>query len=181
MKTCQHPDGCDRPVKARGWCRAHNDRIKATGHPGPAAIRPVLPTGRPCKLPDCDRPVTADAALGYCSMHYQRAAKHGDPYVVHRGGASLPLDRNPNWSGAEATYPAVHLRLARHQGRAADHACVDCGLAAAHWSYDHTDRNEKRSPEGLLYSVNPDHYSPRCVPCHSALDHALTPRHMEIA
>jgi hypothetical protein len=34
---------------------------------------------RTCTLPDCDRPF---AARGYCSMHYQRWKKHGDPGIT---------------------------------------------------------------------------------------------------
>jgi len=35
---CQHPDGCDRPVRGRGWCAAHYMRFYTKGDVGPAEI-----------------------------------------------------------------------------------------------------------------------------------------------
>src|SRR3546814_6020433 len=55
-------------------------------------------------------------------------------------------------------------------GHAADHTCVGCGGPADHWSYNHDDPSERRSPEGMLYSPEPSHYSARCVPCHKTFD-----------
>jgi hypothetical protein len=72
-----------------------------------------------------------------------------------------------------ATYHAVHAHLTTDRGRAAEHDCADCGGAAAQWSYDHADPDElaAENVKGRpLYSLDPDHYQPRCVPCHKVLD-----------
>ena len=170
MATCQHPDGCTLPHKGHGWCRAHLDRVRRTGDPGPAQIAVRLPADRPCKLEGCDNPVTNSGGYGWCSTHYQRWRKHGDPLVVGVGGASLAGAANPNWSGFECTYNAAHIRLRRERGRAAEHACVDCGNPADHWSYDNQDPNELVDAACGRYSADVDHYWPRCVRCHSAFD-----------
>lgn len=60
------------------------------------------------------------------------------------------------WSGAEASYRAIHKRLDRERGKAVDHSCIDCGAPAAHWSFD--------EPTG--YSADLSRYSPRCRSCH---------------
>ncbi len=172
MNPCIHPDGCDRPIKGHGWCRAHLDRIRKTGNPGPADVAPRSPLGRPCCLPDCDQPVTNDAGLGMCSTHYQRQRKHGSPDVVKKGGASLALESNPNWSGDAASYMAVHLRLRNQRGRAKDFSCVDCDAKAAHWSYNNTDPDERFEHGMGRYSTDLTNYEPRCVRCHKAHDNA---------
>jgi hypothetical protein len=46
---------------------------------------------------------------------------------------------------------------------------VDCGLPAQDWSYNHDAEAEIDSPDGP-YALDADHYSPRCKPCHIALD-----------
>ncbi|AGM12155.1 hypothetical protein M050_gp57 [Streptomyces phage Sujidade] len=68
------------------------------------------------------------------------------------------------------TYRAVHSRLEREQGRAAERDCVDCEEQAVHWSYDGLDPNELKSSLGYSYSTKPDHYQPRCKPCHVRFD-----------
>jgi len=73
-------------------------------------------------------------------------------------------------------YYAAHLRVAAARGRAKDHECVDCGEPACDWSYDHKDADEFVASAGiakdLAYSTSPDHYQPRCRPCHKAFDGA---------
>ncbi len=68
------------------------------------------------------------------------------------------------------TYSSVHQRLSRLKGRAAEHPCADCGGGAKHWSYDHSDPNELVTDTGWTYSLAPNHYHPRCVPCHKRFD-----------
>lgn len=171
--TCQHPDGCNRPVKAFGWCRPHHERIKRSGTPGPATIGKWRPSDRECRIEGCQASVGHKGGLDLCMKHYQRYRKHGDPLVVKKGGACLPLDKNPNWSGDQASYAAVHLRLPRQRGVAADRACIDCCRPAAHWSFSGRVSDDLRHENGLAYSVNLADYQPRCVPCHSAHDRRL--------
>lgn len=76
-------------------------------------------------------------------------------------------------------YKALHHRLARAQGKASLHPCVEhCGRDAKEWSYDHSDPNEieemvvsrSRGLRLVRYSIHLDRYSPRCGPCHHRLD-----------
>ena len=79
----------------------------------------------------------------------------------------------------DAEYTAAHDRVYRAKGRASTHTCVDCGRPASQWSYDHTDPDERVSATvkgNPPYSLNPDHYQPRCVPCHKAFDLSPRPR-----
>ena len=178
--TCKHPDGCDRPVKARGWCRAHNDRIKKTGSPGPASIQERLDPKRPCSVDDCQNEA-GRGGLGMCNKHYLRYRSNGDPLVVRKSGGGSPLERNPNWSGDQASSSAVHLRLKSNRGPASQHQCVDCGGQARHWSYSgrvsestrYGQPGSTRHDSSLTYSVDMNDYDPRCVRCHSAHDRGL--------
>lgn len=103
-----------------------------------------------CSL--CDRPVHG---RGWCSVHYDRWRRQGDPNVRKQG--KPPVLPNPGYS-------AVHLRLKVSRGKAADFLCVDCGQQANHWSYKYGGGG------GLSYSANLDDYEPRCRSCHMKLD-----------
>jgi hypothetical protein len=70
---------------------------------------------------------------------------------------------------SDVGYSGVHRRLAADFGPASDYRCIDCGKQAAQWSYSREDTDERQSPEGP-YSLKPEHYAPRCVPCHKAMD-----------
>lgn len=69
-------------------------------------------------------------------------------------------------------YSTAHQRVTSDRGQAQAHNCVDCGGQAKHWSYNHTDPNERISQivAGIPYSTDPTHYSPRCVQCHKHFD-----------
>lgn len=86
-----------------------------------------------------------------------------------RGPHIMTGPDNPLWLGDGIKYNAAHDRIRVRRGRAVDHPCVDCGRQAMHWSYNHSDPNEQTC-EGLPYSTDANHYSPRCVPCHKAFD-----------
>lgn len=82
-----------------------------------------------------------------------------------------------NWRGDDISYNTAHKRVRRARGRAKTHLCVGCGEAAAEWSYNHTDPDERTEPvhrpTGILwfaYSPDPSQYSPRCKPCHQRFD-----------
>lgn len=49
-----------------------------------------------CSMVGCDRAVLA---RGYCSMHYQRVARTGDPGPAQLLGYSRPGHLNSNWRG----------------------------------------------------------------------------------
>lgn len=120
-----------------------------------------------CTIPDCVKP----ARGSLCSMHEARIRRHGDPdYCLHQRDRNIPRGPDsPLWTGDAATEDAMHQRVRRAKGRAADHACVDCGGQAAQWSYDHLDTDERPGIKGP-YSLGLDHYVPRCVRCHKRFD-----------
>lgn len=108
----------------------------------------------------------------WCRKHRARIERHGNPDIV-----IAPEDRNlatgarnPNWTGEDATYAAIHQRLRRRRGPARNYSCVDCGGAAAHWSYSREYGCNARLGEFGPYSVDIDEYDPRCVACHKKFD-----------
>lgn len=155
-------EGCDRPHKSLGFCDLHYDRNHRLGDPGPAEL--MRQPGRTCSFEGCDK---KHDAQGYCSTHYQRLKVHGDV------NATLLPQRGTD----DITYLGAHQRVYRAKGKAVEYDCVDCGGPASEWSYDHADPNEKlqfmstnRGDFDVPYSVNPDHYDPRCKPCHVVYD-----------
>ena len=155
-------EGCSNAVLARGWCSKHYSRWSKNGDPIEA--RPYRRDAT-CTIEGCERP---HKGLGYCGPHLRRLRKHGDPNIVQLGGRPLKGDY-PGWA-------AVHKRIARTRGKATAYTCVDCGDNAREWSYDGADPDELIGLAGgfmLAYSLDPDHYEPRCVPCHRKFDQAL--------
>jgi hypothetical protein len=71
------------------------------------------------------------------------------------------------------TYSGAHMRVRRERGLAGDYTCIDCGQQAAEWSYDGRDPNAligTAQAEGKPFSTDPEHYVPRCKPCHLRYD-----------
>ncbi|MGH3770200.1 MAG: hypothetical protein ACRDRW_02175 [Pseudonocardiaceae bacterium] len=79
-------DGCDRANYGRGLCRAHHQRWRRTGEPGPAEILSPAPRDATCTVEGCDQP---HEARGYCATHYSRWRRTGD---VHPSGRGPVLD-----------------------------------------------------------------------------------------
>jgi hypothetical protein len=73
-------------------------------------------------------------------------------------------------------YSGMHRRLRIDYGPASQFPCVDCLGEAAQWSYSHEDPNELQSPDGP-YSLDVEHYAPRCVSCHKSMDLAILRGH----
>lgn len=73
-----------------------------------------------------------------------------------------------------ASYAAVHRRLVKKYGPASSYKCVDCAVPAQQWAYDRQDPAElladglSRYP--LPYSLDLEHYDPRCTSCHKKFD-----------
>lgn len=163
-------DGCNRPVRCRGWCNSHYLRWRRCGDTLPdSPVQVKSFDAHPCDVEGCDKRATR---RGWCSTHYARWRVHGDVHTVlvdtHPAHPKVRL-RKPRGVG-DATYRAVHKRLARGYGKASARDCGDCGEQAAHWSYNGGDPNEKRSPAGRLYSTDLTRYQPRCVRCHAHFD-----------
>lgn len=151
-------DGCDRPPRARGWCKPHWERWRKHGSTGPTHIghRGSAPVGD-CAFSECDRPA---AKRGWCATHYQQWRTTGEVQAIKP--ERMPV----------VTYLAAHLRLVSDFGSARTHACVDCGGRAHDWSYDHRDPNELTCPKtGRRYSLDESRYQPRCRSCHRLFDY----------
>lgn len=76
------------------------------------------------------------------------------------------------------SYRSAHRKVYAAKGRASDLTCVECGSPAYDWAYDGRDPEERRGSNGagrpeLAYSMNPDHYEPKCRPCHLRGDLAV--------
>jgi hypothetical protein len=173
--TCS-VETCDRPVRSRGLCRAHEQRLRLNGFVDPD--RPVQERRRPkprpkrfCSVDGCDK---LHFGLGLCAMHYERQRRNGTTDKPKgKPGARGAVNRH--WKGDDVGYNAMHARVRTRLGSAREQRCVDCDGAASGWSYDHADPDEKT---GLAmgverqFSTDITHYVPRCKRCHSLFDHA---------
>lgn len=174
-------EGCDR----LGQCSANGDWVCLMHYKRWVRHGSALVTKQRYGAPNPNKRVCAvdgcwdleDGAAGMCKLHDTRRRRHGDPTVVirHRDRNFPRGSDNHNWSGDSATYSAVHQRLRKTRGPASKSVCVDCGEAAAQWSYDRSCPRERSAPEGP-YSVDLDRYVPRCVPCHKMFDLAAHAR-----
>lgn len=75
-------EGCDRPIRSRGWCNSHYLRWYKTGDP--EKTRPGRWDGyvRPgCGIDGCDKPAHA---RGLCTVHGPRMRRHGNPEAGRR-------------------------------------------------------------------------------------------------
>jgi hypothetical protein len=121
---------------------------------------------RTCSIDGCNR---THKARGWCGTHYLRWRNHGDPLrVARRSGPD-----HQDWTGADASYVAVHHRLRRANGPASAQQCRHCSRRAAEWGYDHADPNERVADvQGFpcAYSSDLAHYIPLCKSCHRTLD-----------
>jgi hypothetical protein len=84
-KAEENGERCDKPVKSDGYCQIHYTRVRRTGDPGPVGLiahrdRKSKYEGVTCKAEQdgvrCDRPAKS---LGWCTMHYHRWRRNGDP------------------------------------------------------------------------------------------------------
>lgn len=169
--TCSLTD-CDKPIKRAGFCYGHYMKNWRYGTPTPdfgpswvdirgqryglLVVRERVDHRWLC---DCDCGRTRLVSAGDLNRHAD-SATCGDRRTHRR------LDT--------AGYTAAHERCRRDRGRVQDHACADCGNSAQHWSYNHDDPDERLahglSQRPIAFSLKPEHYSPRCVPCHKRFD-----------
>ncbi len=167
-RTCSVTD-CDQPYHGLGLCRKHYNRQNYAKRAVPGGRK--YPPRTFCRMADCGKPTKANRL---CHTHYQRYLRTGDPLVVRPAGTTTSGEADRNWRGDDIGYGAAHLRLRKAKGPAANHACVDCGGQAAHWSYDHRDPDElmRPGPRPYAFSTKPEHYEPRCAACHPTFDAA---------
>ena len=165
-------DGCTKPVRGKtGLCYAHYMRKYRYG--SPTAERPkdrphIDLTGRVFGDLTVVRYVSPGRWVCTCSCGATATPLTGD---LNRGNAVSCGDRTAHQRRDVCGYFAAHNRVTSDKGKASTHECVDCGRPAAHWSYDHADPEVLiDSRLGIPYSMDPDHYQPRCVPCHKTYD-----------
>lgn len=77
---------------------------------------------------------------------------------------------------AAPSYRAAHTRVEIARGKARAYRCA-CGAPAREWSYRHDDPDElhgsivsRGKTWAVAYSSKPEHFDPRCVPCHRRFD-----------
>lgn len=69
-------EGCGKPSRVKGWCRAHYMRVVRYGVPlgKPNLISRKVPVK--CSIDGCDKPATA---RGWCDAHWARWKRNGHP------------------------------------------------------------------------------------------------------
>lgn len=169
--TCSLP-ACGKPLKRAGYCYGHYMKAWRYGTPEPEhASRIVDVQGqRFGTLTVAER--RDHQWLCRCDCGRTRLVSAGD---LNRYGDVATCGHRPTHHRSEdAGYSAAHDRVRRDRGPIGEHLCTNCGDQAKHWSYDHNDPDELLeyglSANAVAYSLNPDHYSPRCVPCHKRYD-----------
>lgn len=105
-----------------------------------------------------------------CACHRRGVLFAGD---IARG-ASLACGTCTHEAARTGTsYRTAHRNVQRAHGKASAHVCVDCGRRAAQWSYTHDDADELLDAKtGCAYSLDVNHYAPRCTSCHRLFDEA---------
>ncbi len=169
--TCSLPD-CDKPLKRAGYCYGHYMKNWRYGTPTPDH-RPTwvdLRGQRFGTLIVMQRQGAKWRCL--CDCGRERLTPAGD--LNRSGDGSSCGDRATHWRTDDAGYGAAHERCRSDYGPILSRRCIECGEQARHWSYNHDDPDERLayglSAKPIAYSLNPDHYSPRCVPCHKRFD-----------
>ena len=122
MAECK-VEGCDRPVRCRGWCEKHYRRWRRRG------TTDDFPTV--CKINDedcCGGPL----ARGMCQNHYKRWKAHGAPLAPSERGKWLRIGPK-TWP---QYYNALHERVRTERGNA-DHCIIylcDTGSTKFEWA-----------------------------------------------
>ena len=169
--TCSLPD-CESPVRNKGFCYGHYMKNWRYGTPTPE----FDPSWVDIRGQRFGMLVVVDRVANQwrctCDCGRERLALAGD--LNRYGDVATCGDRATHRRTDDAGYGAAHGRLNQDRGRAKTHACIDCSNPAQHWSYNHDDPDELiaygLSANGVAYSLDPSHYSPRCVPCHKRFD-----------
>lgn len=139
--TCQHPDGCPRPARKRGWCTMHYQRVMAKGDPGPAQKTTRWGEAKDlgCSVDGCEAPHRAG---GLCGFHHSRKRFTGSTGPAHRLRRSLPPEMRHYTAGERHRFYKYNLTpeafeaiLASQGGRC--YVCHTDTPTAKGWSVDH--------------------------------------------
>lgn len=165
--SCTIPE-CSKPIKRRSLCYSHYMKWWRYGDPTwtQPKRRRDLSSKRFGSVV-----VIAEADPGHwlCRCDCGRETRVR-AWSLTSGGTTTCGDGPTHHRAEMVSYSAAHGRAYRDKGRAKDHPCSDCGEPARHWSYTHADPDEMVDDKGCAYSLDPDHYVPRCVPCHKRFD-----------
>lgn len=137
-------------------------RVAARPSPPPVFVERDGQLVKVCVVTGCPKP----PRTSLCRMHQARFERHGDtdactPQVAR----ALPRGAD-HWAWSDDPgYYAMHQRLTRWLGRAAERACA-CGQPAAHWAYI----GPRQPGERLPHSSDPSAYQAMCVSCHKQAD-----------
>lgn len=103
-------DGCDRQMKARGWCMTHYVRWRKNGDPGPAGIKVRNYAGTDCLVDGCTK-----RPYGHqmCQRHWQTWKTHGDPEYVYTRPDCL-VDGCNDEARSRGYCPRHFARIRRH-------------------------------------------------------------------
>ena len=193
-------DGCEKPLRARGYCVNHWGLWRRNGVPEKIS----RPTYEVCQAGECGKAPRSKHSE-WCEAHYARLRRNGTLDVVvervpdaictvdwcgrkaeRKDGLCRPCHARiqargtPDYVGNrtpddKSTYDTVHQRVRRFYGPASLYPCVDCEGKAQHWSYNHDDPDERLGridgkPYMLWFSLKMEHYRPRCAKCHKRFD-----------
>jgi hypothetical protein len=175
-RTCSI-DGCENPVKGRGWCRVHYLRWYKTGNP--LTIRPGRWEGyeRPtCSVTDCDGPAHA---RGFCTIHFPRYRRHGDPLAGRRMNVT-GTEEERFWAQTDRRSPdeCWPWRFGRFATGYAQFTS-DSGLTYGHrWVYE---RYVAPIPDGLVIDHRCHNEDQHCVGGRTC-EHrrCVNPGHLEV-
>ena len=170
MTNCS-VDDCDKPVKRFGFCYGHYMKNWRYGTP--------TPTHRSKVVSIVGARFGTLVVIERVGQQWRCVCDCGESRTVNAGDLNRYGDKNTcgvigRHLPDDVSYRAVHDRVKRALGRAADFPCVDCGCDAKQWSYDRADDRERvqhgLSVNAIPYSTDLSRYQPRCIPCHKRFD-----------
>ena len=161
-------EDCDGQHYAKTYCHKHYKAFSKYGTP--------TPPEKEVTLCECGEKAYG---RGMCKNHYMQDYYKRNPdkreaqrqysrnYVRPDG---LPLKPVKEVVG----YFQAHRRVKALRGAPSQHTCAACGNRAQEWSLLPGKGELIETIRGfdLPYSLNPDNYTPMCVPCHRAQDNA---------
>lgn len=165
-------EGCSKDVRRAGFCYSHYMKNWRYGTPTPVHERKHQDLlGKEFGLLTVASRTSGKHWICQCECGETTLALSGD---LNRGSKTTCGNKVKHWRSESAGYGAAHDRVRSDRGPASSHSCVDCSEPAKQWSYDHLDSRELLahgiSLHPVAYSLDPNHYNPRCVPCHKRFD-----------
>lgn len=164
---------CTKGAYRKGYCYAHYMKDYRYGTPTPQHA-PKWIDLRGQRFGTLTVTDVRDGRFWVCRCDCGDTALRDSGNLRRWGEANTCGTPGKHYRSDEPGYVASHDRVRRIHGPASMHVCADCGAPADHWSYDHMDADEMyhEYKEGMFaaYSAKPEHYSPRCVPCHKRYD-----------